>query len=324
MLLAAGAWVVPLPAAAQPAEEEREERVRRLLETLAHDSLRGRRAGSPDARSAARILADRLRAYGVEPAGGRGFLHPVPLVRTEEGGLALADDGREADLTGHNVVGVVRGRAGGGADQAVVVGAHFDHLGVGTPVAGDSIYNGADDDASGVVAVLEAARVLASGAPPERTVIFALFTAEEAGLLGTLEYLEDPAVPLDRTVANLQVEMIARSDPLLEDEEGLVWLTGFERSTMGRRLADEGVPVVPDPRPQQRFFFRSDNIAFARRGIPAHTLSSYGMHDDYHRPSDDVGAVEWGHFSRAVDAVVRAVRVLSSGPAPRWNPGGRP
>lgn len=312
------------PVAGQTGEPVPEERVRRLLTTLSHDSLRGRRTGSEGARTAALFLADELRRYGVEPAGSDGYLQRVPLVRTRSDGrdrLALPDDrvGR-ADVEAFNVVGLVRGRS----DEAIVVGAHYDHLGVGSPVAGDSIYNGADDDASGVVAVLEAARMLAEGDPPGRTVIFALFTAEEMGLLGTRWYLEHPVIPLERTVANLQVEMIGRPDPLLAGGAGRVWLTGYERSTMGRMLAERGIPVVADPRPDQRFFFRSDNIPFARRGIPAHTLSTYGMHDDYHRPSDEVERVDWTHLTRVVDMVVRSVETLADGPAPRWNPGGRP
>ena len=85
-----------------------------------------------------------------------------------------------------------------------------------------------------------------------------------------------------------------------------------------------GIPVVPDPRPDQHFFERSDNIAFARRGIPAHTLSSYNMHDDYHTPADEAERVDLAHLARLVDAAARAARLLADGPAPAWHPGGRP
>jgi len=171
--------------------------------------------------------------------------------------------------------------------------------------------------------VLEAARALASGPAPHRTVVFLLSTGEEEGLLGTRWYLKHPAVPLDETAANLQVEMIGRPDSLAGGA-GRLWLTGYERSTMGDLLARAGVPVVPDRRPDQRFFRRSDNYAFARIGIPAHTLSSYSMHPDYHRPSDDVSGIDFVHMTGAVEAVVEAVRTLANGPAPEWRPGGRP
>jgi Zn-dependent M28 family amino/carboxypeptidase len=207
------------------------------------------------------------------------------------------------------------------AHEAVVVGAHYDHVGVGQAVEGDSIYNGADDDGSGTVAVLEIARALVEGAPPRRTVIILLSTAEEIGLLGTRWYLENPVVPLDRTVADLQIEMIGRPDPEAGGT-GRGWLTGYERTTMGDQLAAAGSPIVPDPRPDQNFFFRSDNIAFARLGIPAHTLSSFNMHGDYHQPSDEVELVDFEHMAALVDAAIEAVRFLADGPTPAWKEGG--
>lgn len=321
------ALVATAPAARAQTPPARGSEVRSLLSVLAADSLRGRLAGTRGAHRAAAFLARKLKAFGVEPAGDDGYLQLVPLIRREGGGrraLSLARDGDAGGpLRGLNVVGIVRGREPLERAGAVVVGAHFDHLGVGPPVAGDSIYNGADDDASGVVAVLEAARALASGPPPHRTVVFLLSTGEEEGLLGTRWYLKHPAVPLDETAANLQVEMIGRPDSLAGGR-GRLWLTGYERSSMGDLLARAGVPVVPDRRPDQRFFRRSDNFAFARIGVPAHTLSSYSMHRDYHRPSDDVSGIDFVHMTGAVEAVVEAVRTLANGPAPEWRPGGRP
>lgn len=311
-------------------EPTSDERIRSLLATLAHDSLRGRMTGTPGARSAARILAAELRDAGVQPAGDDEYFQHVPLRRNpSSGALRLGPDGRTPDdgagdsVRGINVVGLVPGTGSEGADEAVVVGAHYDHLGIGPPEEGDSIYNGADDDASGVVAVVEAARSLAAGDPPRRTVVILLSTGEEVGLLGTRWYLEDPVVPLERTVANLQVEMIGRPDPLLGGP-GRVWLTGFHRSTMGEMLRSAGVPVEPDPRPSQQFFLRSDNVVFAREGIPAHTLSSYGMHEDYHTPHDEADRVAPAHLVAAVGAVVESVRILAHGEAPRWIDGGRP
>jgi Zn-dependent M28 family amino/carboxypeptidase len=229
----------------------------------------------------------------------------------------------ERRRTDANVVGVIRGSDPAARDSAIVVGAHFDHLGIGAPVNGDSIYNGADDDASGVVAVLEIARALRSGPPPRRTVVFVAFTGEEVGGIGSRWYLAHPTVPLARTVAQFQIEMIARPDSLAGGP-GRAWLTGFERSTMGEMLRNASIPIVADPRPDMQFFRRSDNIAFAYAGIPAHTLSTFNMHTDYHRPSDDLSHVDFDHMTRVIDAAVRATRLLADGPAPQWNPGGRP
>ena len=222
------------------------------------------------------------------------------------------------------MIGYVRGVDSTLRQEAVVVGAHYDHLGIGAPVNGDSIYNGADDDASGVVAVLIAARDMAKGPAPKRTVIFILSTGEEQGILGTLWYVESSADAAD--------EHDRRSAGGDDRPPGLAWSAGgassgspgYERSTMGPQLSAAGIPVVPDARPDFKFFLRSDNIAFAKRGVPAHTLSSYGLHTDYHQPSDDVSRIDFEHFQAGVAAVSRAVRTLADGPRPLWNRDGRP
>jgi Zn-dependent M28 family amino/carboxypeptidase len=226
-------------------------------------------------------------------------------------------------LTGVNVVGIRRGADPALAGEAVLVDAHYDHLGLTTAVDGDSIFNGADDDASGTIAVLEIARLLATGPEPKRTLIFLATTGEEVGLLGTRWYIQHPVHPLAQTVANLEIEMIGRPDSL-SGGRGKGWLTGYERSTMGEALAAAGIPIVADARLDQNFFMRSDNIAFARLGIPAHTLSSYNMHTDYHRRTDDVSRVDAGHMAALIDAAARAVRLLADGPRPEWKPGGMP
>ncbi len=305
--------------------------LRALLGELAADSMEGRAAATPGAARAASWIADRMREFGLEPAVNGGYTQRVPLVETRASGgsrtLRLLGRGDSAGsgrmVEDVNLIGLVRGTDPAVASEVVVVGAHYDHEGIGPAVAGDSIYNGADDDGSGVVAVLAAARALAAGPPPRRTVLFLLTTAEEQGILGTFHYLADPVVPLDRTVADLQVEMVGRPDSLAGGP-GKLWLTGFERSTMGEQLASAGIPVVPDPRPELEFFERSDNIAFAWEGIPGHTLSSYGLHPDYHKPSDQIERIDFDHLAAAAAAVTRAVRVLADGERPEWKPGGRP
>ncbi len=104
----------------------------------------------------------------------------------------------------------------------------------------------------------------------------------------------------------------------------LAWLTGYERSTLGEWLAANGVPIGPDRRPTQNFFQRSDNYQFALKGIVAHTISSFNMHADYHRPTDEVSKVDPVHVSLVIDAAARAVRALADGPRPTWKPVGRP
>ncbi|HUQ15449.1 MAG TPA: M20/M25/M40 family metallo-hydrolase [Gemmatimonadales bacterium] len=324
-LAACGPSTAPTPAPVVSAGE-----VREIVGALAADSMEGRRTGTPGSARAARFLAERMRSYGLEPGGDSSYFQRVPyeVVRGPEGevlrlpGANGADSAGVERVTDYNLVGLIRGTDSVMRDEAVVLGAHFDHLGIGKPVEGDSIYNGADDDASGVATVLAAAQALAQ-APPRRTVIVLLTSGEEFGVLGTQWYADRPVFPLSRTVAGLQVEMVGRPDSLAGGPDRL-WLTGYERSTVGEALTTAGLPIVPDPRPSFRFFERSDNIVFALRGIPAHTLSSFGMHSDYHQPSDEVDRIDFAHLERAADHVTRAARLLADGPAPAWRIGGRP
>jgi Zn-dependent M28 family amino/carboxypeptidase len=153
--------------------------------------------------------------------------------------------------------------------------------------------------------------------------VFTATTGEEVGLLGTNWYIAHPVRPLSKMVANLEIEMMDRPDSLAGGV-GHAWLTGFERSTMGDTLAAHGLPIIKDPRPDQSFFQRSDNIAFARMGIPAHTLSSFDLHADYHRANDEVGLANFDHMTSVINAAVTAVRLLADGFTPQWYPGCKP
>ncbi len=222
-----------------------------------------------------------------------------------------------------NVLGRLAGTGADGgpslASEAVVISAHYDHLvGHGGAPGEDQIYNGADDDASGVAAVLELARMAGQAPAPARTLLFVLATGEEHGLLGTEFYLDHPAAPLEQTVYNLNFEMIGRPDAMIGGS-GQLWLTGFELSNMGPAWAGLGLAVKPDPRPKQMFFRRSDNYAFVERGVVAQSLSSYDLHDDYHRPSDEAGRLDYEHMAAALQLSWRALQPLASGALdPAW------
>jgi aminopeptidase YwaD len=222
-----------------------------------------------------------------------------------------------------NAVGILRGSDPKLQHEAVLLSAHLDHLGIGRPVKGDNIYNGADDDASGTTAVLELARVLGAGPRPRRTVIFALFGSEETGGLGSTYFREHPPLPLTEIVANLEFEMIGRADPKVKADT--VWLTGWERSNLGPTLAAHGAHLVGDPHPEQNFFARSDNYVLAKRGVVAQTVSSYGMHADYHRPSDDIAHLDFAHMDAAIGSMLGPVEwLVNSSFTPTWSKGGRP
>jgi hypothetical protein len=313
--------------------------VKHLLYPLADDSMAGRMTGSLGEAMAARFIAGEMQRIGLKPMGDSGYFQRVPVAavplatpsrsgRTER--LLLLKSFADRDTfpaerrrPSVNVVGVIEGSDPVLKNEVVLVDAHFDHIGVGLAVNGDSIYNGADDDASGVTAVLEIARQLAEGPPPRRTILFAATTGEEVGLFGTRWFIDHPPVPLSQFVANLEIEMIGRPDSLAGGP-GRAWLTGYERSSMGEALTQAGLPIVPDKRPDEHFFERSDNIAFARRGIVAHTLSSFNLHGDYHRPSDDVKGVDLEHMAGVINAAASATRALADGPKPEWKPGGQP
>ena len=222
-----------------------------------------------------------------------------------------------------NVVGRIEGSDPQLKQEAILLSAHLDHLGEGKPVNGDSIYNGADDDASGVAAVLELARALSSGPKPRRTVIFAFFGSEEQGGFGSTYFREHPPGPLAQVVANLQFEMIGRPDAKVPPRT--LWLTGYDRSDLGQQLAAHGARLVADPHPDQDFFQRSDNYVLAKEGVVAHTVSSYGLHTQYHQPDDEIKLIDFAHITDAITSMIEPVRWLANSEfKPAWKPGMKP
>jgi Zn-dependent M28 family amino/carboxypeptidase len=290
----------------------KEQNVRAQLGFLASDAMQGRGSGTAYERIAAEYIGSQFRQFGLEPAGdtdnagNKTFVQRVPL----QSGLTW------------NVIGVLRGTDPAG--EAIMLSAHLDHLGVNEALTGgDKIFNGADDDASGCVAVLELARVLAAGKRPRRTVYFICFGSEEKRGLGSRHFIDNSPVPLTKILANLNFEMLGRPDAKVPP--GTLWLTGFERSTLGPELARRGASLVADARPEQRFFQRSDNYPLALRGVIAHTISSFGMHTDYHRPTDDLSKIDFPFMTRSLNSLVKPIRWLANSTfRPAWLPGQAP
>ena len=240
-------------------------------------------------------------------------------------GAMVHFEARSSDKRGStwNAVGILRGSDPLLQHAAILFSAHLDHLGIGAPVNGDNIYNGADDDASGTTAVLEIARVLGRGRRPRRTVIFALFGSEEMGGLGSTYFSQHLPLPLKEIAANLEFEMIGRADPSVKDDT--LWLTGWERSNLGPALAAHGAQLVADPHPAENFFARSDNFVLAKKGVVAQTISSYGLHGDYHQPSDDLAHLDFKHMDAAIQSFLEPVEwLVNSSFRPKWNAGGQP
>ncbi|HEY6273243.1 MAG TPA: M20/M25/M40 family metallo-hydrolase [Terriglobales bacterium] len=313
VLIAGGQTVQPGHSAAPRVASS----LRGEMEFLASDALSGRGSGTHDELVAATYLASELRRIGIAPAGDNGGY--IQDVTTERRGR----DGSTIPWNTRNVIGILHGSDPKLRNQVILLTAHMDHLGIGKPVDGDSIYNGADDDASGCVAVLQLAQALGAGPRPRRTMLFVFFGSEETGGQGNSYFLEHPPVPLTSIVANLEFEMIGRPDPAVKPGE--LWLTGFDRSNLGPTLALHGARLVGDPHPEQDFFRRSDNYALATKGIIAQTVSSYGLHQDYHRPSDDLSRVDFAHMQQAIQSMVIPVRWLANTTfAPTWVKGKKP
>jgi peptidase M28-like protein len=298
--------------------EQMANQIRGEMEFLASDALQGRGSSTHDEVVAATYLASELRGMGIDPAGDNGTF--IQNVATE---AMLRGETRPWNT--RNVLGILHGRDDKLKDEVILLSAHLDHLGMRTPSGGgDDIYNGADDDASGCVAVLQLARALAvDEKAPKRTVIFAFFGSEETGGQGDRYFLEHPPVPLKNIVANLEFEMIGRPDPAVKPDE--LWLTGFDRSDLGPELAKHGAHLVADPHPAQKFFQRSDNFALARDGIIAHTVSSFGLHQQYHQPNDDLAHIDFSHMQEAVESMIGPVKWLANTEfKPEWEKGKKP
>jgi Zn-dependent M28 family amino/carboxypeptidase len=302
-----------------------EREIRFDMNFLADNELHGRGSATRDEHIAALFAASQFQALGLEPGGTNNTFiqrsalpHPLPP-RVQQRLFNYEDVPRKETW---NAIAVLRGTDLSG--EVLLLTAHLDHLGIGPANAsGDTIYNGADDDASGTTAVLTLAHILTSGPRPRRTIVFALFGSEEIGGYGNKAFLHHPPVPLTSIIANLEFEMMGRPDPAVP--AGTLWLTGFDRSTLGPELVKHGAHLVNDPHPAQKFFQRSDNYALAQQGVIAHTVSSFGLHKDYHQPSDEISTIDFNHMTNAISSMVAPIRWLAQNNfKPEWNPGGKP
>ena len=238
------------------------------------------------------------------------------------------------EIESQNVAGILRGTDPVRRNEFVVLSAHLDHLGVGEPIRGDAIYNGAMDNASGVAAMLEvAARLHASGEHPSRSIVFVAVTGEEKGELGSRYFAAHPPVPNSVLVANVNTDMFLPLFPLRE-----LMVLGVDESDLGADIravaASMHLEVQADPEPQRNRFIRSDQYSFIRAGVPALALKvGYEANtpeaaierrwiaERYHAPSDDLNQpVDRTAADAFIDVVRRlAIRVANRPDRPRWN-----
>jgi hypothetical protein len=221
-----------------------------------------------------------------------------------------------------NTIGWIEGSDPVLKDEYVILTAHMDHVGVGRPVDGDSIYNGADDDASGTVTIIELAQAFASlPVPPRRSMVFITVSGEEKGLLGSAWYADHPTFPLAQTVANINMDMVGRN------WTDTIVAIGKEESSLGplveqisARHPELDMAVIDDIWPEEGFYSRSDHYNFARNGIPILFFFN-GTHDDYHKPSDHADRIAYDKMSRIGKLVFYlGYEVANADERPAWDP----
>ena len=220
-----------------------------------------------------------------------------------------------------NTVGILEGSDPALKDQYVVFSAHMDHVGVGEPVDGDAIFNGADDDASGTAGIIELAEAFSLMNPrPRRSLIFLVVSGEEKGLWGSDYYARHPSVPVDQIVANLNADMIGRN------WQDTIVVIGKEHSSLGTTLntvndahPELNMTAIDDLWPRERFYFRSDHFNFARRGVPILFFFN-GVHDQYHQPSDEVDLIDAEKEARIVQLMFYlGLEIAQDDEKPVWN-----
>ena len=280
-------------------------------------------------------LATPLPIVGLSSASGAALLAEVGLdlaaLRESPPANAISLDGitmnvsapfEVSEHTPPNVVAMVRGSDPELRDEYIVYSAHFDHVGVGIrDESGDSIYNGADDNASGTSVLLETAAAFAAlEVRPARSVLFLAVSGEEKGLLGSAHYSENPTVPIEGIIMNINLDMVGRSHP-----DTLIGI-GRQYTNLGplsdrilREHPDLGFVLIEDPKPEEQGFFRSDHLNFVNKDIPAIFFSAGFDHADYHKPSDEVALINSEKAARVGRTVFYLGALIASGTVdPEW------
>ena len=212
-----------------------------------------------------------------------------------------------------NIVGVLPGK--NKKDEMVIFSSHYDHLGTTKPnAAGDSVYNGANDDAAGTTGVIMLANYFSKKKDNARTIVFVAFTAEEIGGLGSQYFSKQ--IDADKVVSMFNLEMIGTESKWGKNS---AYITGYERSDFGsilqRNLAGSQFHFEPDPYPTQNLFYRSDNATLAALGVPAHTISTSKMDNElnYHKVSDEISTLDMDNMAEVIKAIALSSKSIISG-----------
>jgi Zn-dependent M28 family amino/carboxypeptidase len=280
----------------------------RIEKILSSDDMGGRKVYTAGIKKAADFIADEFRKTGLQSLGDSNSY------------LQKLDSHKTPERTLENVVGVLPGKSK--KDEYVIFSAHYDHLGISKPENGDSIYNGANDDASGTTAVIMLAEYFKALDNNERTIVFAAFTAEEAGGYGS-QYFSKQFDP-NKVIAMFNIEMIGTESKWGKSS---AYITGYDKTDMGKILQNnlEGSEFTfyPDPYPFQNLFYRSDNAALARLGVPAHTISTSKMsaragtdgdsEPNYHKVSDQIETLDMDNMAMIIKAIALSSKTIIDG-----------
>ncbi|WEK58825.1 MAG: M28 family peptidase [Candidatus Brevundimonas phytovorans] len=300
LTLAACETTTPVATPAQPVTTADYSQLMSDLQILSADDMQGRDTGSEGGAKARDYIVGRLEALGVQPSP-MGRLQPWEMQgRTREG---------PKTYRGTNILGVIPGTRVG--DKYIVVTAHYDHVGVHE----GQIYNGADDNASGVATMLELAKRL-KASPPEHTVLIVALDGEERGLLGAKHFVQAPPMPLSSISMNINYDMTARAET-----DGKLWVTGtyqhpYFRPLLERIAARGGVALAfgkdtPEDKGEDNWVDSSDHGAFNAVGLPF-LYFGVNYHPDYHRPSDDYERVNPAVFQASTELAIESFRALDA------------
>ncbi|MDB4241981.1 M28 family peptidase [Polaribacter sp.] len=278
--------------------------VRKHLYTLASDEMEGRGTGTRGIEKAAVYIENEFKRIG---------LATFQDLETYRQTFTFENRRTQKKITASNIIGVLEGKSK--KDEFVVVSAHFDHLGIRKTTGQlDSIYNGANDNASGVTGVLTLAEYFKNKETNERTIVFVAFTGEEMGLKGSTHF--GKGIVASKFVAGINLEMIGKTPSF---GPNTAWLTGFERSDFGKiiqqNLEGTGYQLFPDPYKKFNLFFRSDNASLARLGVPSHTFSTtpIDVDKDYHQASDEAATLNMTVITQTIQAVAKGTESIING-----------
>ncbi|MGY8930448.1 MAG: M28 family peptidase [Flavobacteriales bacterium] len=278
--------------------------VKKHLYTLANDSMQGRKAGSPGIEKAAKYIELQFSEIGLKPFNNSNFRQSFKHINRR------SEKKEELDL--FNIIGLLEGTSL--KEEFVIISAHYDHLGQIEGGKGDLVFNGANDNATGVAAMIMLAEYFKKAKINKRSILFVAFTAEEMGLIGSNYF--GKTISAESIIAGVNIEMIGKESPF---GPKTAWLTGFKRSTFGeiiqKNLSSSEYRLYPDPYKDFRLFFRSDNASLARLGVPAHTFSTSPMDKDldYHQLSDEVETLDVKIITETIKAISVGIKSIVSG-----------